>query len=187
MVFQTKITEQEKEQMFQWAREGVGYAEISKRLQGKISKQRVYQLCKREKIDSFSVRQEKELEAYTKRMKALYGPQWEDATWRKSAKITAAKAKYRAKKKASEYTKWGWNIEFEDLDWPDVCPVLGIELDYFADSRAENSVSFDRLDPTKGYVKGNVAVMSWRANRIKNDGTAEEHKAIYVYLKNNTL
>lgn len=101
--------------------------------------------------------------------------------------MSAAKAKLRQKKRAATYSKWSFDLEFEDLDWPDVCPVLGIELDYFNETMCDNSVSFDRIDSTKGYVKGNVAIISWRANRIKNDGTAEEHKAIYVYLKNNTL
>jgi hypothetical protein len=60
--------------------------------------------------------------------------------------------------------------------------LLGIELDYFAERTQENSPSFDRVDSSKGYVKGNVIVCSWRANRIKNDGTAEEHRKIYEFL-----
>jgi hypothetical protein len=32
-------------------------------------------------------------------------------------------------------------------------------------------------------VKGNVEVMSWRANRIKNNGTPEEHRKIANYLE----
>jgi hypothetical protein len=38
------------------------------------------------------------------------------------------------------------------------------------DSRA----SLDRIDNTKGYVPGNVVVVSYRANRIKSDATAQE-------------
>lgn len=38
--------------------------------------------------------------------------------------------------------------------------------------------------PTKkGYVKGNITVISNKANRIKNNGTAEEHEAIAKWLR----
>ncbi len=71
-----------------------------------------------------------------------------------------------------------WDLDFDDIHWPEFCPVLGIELDYGASwqdkSARECAPSFDRLDAAKGYVKGNVAIISMRANRIKNDATAEE-------------
>ena len=91
---------------------------------------------------------------------------------------------FRRKKQNARKTKWEWSIELSDLDFPKFCPVLGIELDWFAEARAENSPSIDRIDSTLGYVRGNVAVMSWRANRIKNDGTAEEHQKIATFLTN---
>jgi hypothetical protein len=90
--------------------------------------------------------------------------------------------KWRAKKYNAIRTGYEWSLEFSDLKWPTHCPMLGLELDYFAEYRSETSVSFDRLDSSKGYVKGNVVVVSWRANRIKNDGTAEEHRKIADYL-----
>lgn len=90
------------------------------------------------------------------------------------------------KRQNARHTGYEWNLKFEDITWPTHCPILGLELDYFADSRQENSVSFDRLDSTKGYCKGNVVIVSWRANRIKNDGTLEEHKKIVQYLEKNT-
>ena len=93
------------------------------------------------------------------------------------------KEKFR-NKKGNKYG-WEWTIEFGDLEFPSHCPVLGLELDYFTEGkgRLENSVSFDRVDPTKGYVKGNVIVMSWRANRIKNDGTFQEHQLIADFMR----
>lgn len=87
-------------------------------------------------------------------------------------------------KRANTKGKYPFDIGWADLTWPTVCPVLGIELDYYCDAgrRNDNSVSFDRIDPAKGYTKDNVRVMSWRANRIKNDGTAEEHRKIYEWM-----
>lgn len=70
-----------------------------------------------------------------------------------------------------------FDIEVEDLaPFPLYCPVLGIQLDWLADSRSgvDNSPSMDRLDPHKGYVAGNVTIISNRANRIKNDASLEE-------------
>lgn len=75
------------------------------------------------------------------------------------------------------------NLNYSDLTWPEVCPILGLTIDYYAESRQENSPSFDRINSNIGYLPGNVRVISWRANRIKNDGTAEEHKKIADYLE----
>jgi len=75
-----------------------------------------------------------------------------------------------------------FTIPFEDVEWPSHCPILGIEIDYESDRRSENSPSFIRISGSMGYVSGNVTVVSWRANRIKNDGTLEEHQAIVDYM-----
>lgn len=48
------------------------------------------------------------------------------------------------------------------------CPVLGSMLDFEGHGNS-NTPTLDRLFPHKGYVKGNVAIISMRANRIKND------------------
>lgn len=74
---------------------------------------------------------------------------------------------------------------------PEVCPVLGIKLNYTGTgiegwSRKDDSPSIDQIIPGKGYTEDNIVVISWRANRIKNDGTPEEHFAIYDYFSNLT-
>lgn len=183
MPFVEKITKEEKEQLFQWALEGVGYAEISNRLQNKISKQRVYQLCQKQQINSKEIQKAKKKKSHEERMFSLYGSKWNEDGWKKSEKLSAAKEKFRVKKKTATYTGWDFDIDFCDVDFPDVCPVLGIPLDYFAEQKSDNSISFDRVNSSKGYVKGNVVVMSWRANRIKNDGTADEHIKIAEFMK----
>jgi ribosomal protein L37E len=65
-----------------------------------------------------------------------------------------------------------------------LCPVLGIELrksGRFAATDA--SPSLDRIDSTKGYVPGNIAVISMRANSIKNTGSALEHEKIAAWMR----
>lgn len=62
------------------------------------------------------------------------------------------------------------------------CPLLGIELTYASyesgGNPPANYASLDRIDPSKGYVEGNVQILSFRANSIKSDATLEELKLI---------
>lgn len=65
-------------------------------------------------------------------------------------------------------------LEVSDIKIPEVCPVLGIPLVRTGGKRTSNSPSLDRIIPELGYVKGNVIVISWRANRIKSDASIDE-------------
>lgn len=182
MPFKSNLTDQEREQVLTWCKEGVYYAEIAKRLDYKISKQRVHQIAKKHKVDSKQIRQQKILEKHEEQMSSKWGENWKNKEWRKSAIYQAMREKFRNKQKNT--TNVDFTITFGEITFPTHCPILGIELDYFAPHRAENSPSFDRIDPSKGYISGNVAIISWRANRIKNDGTAEEHKKIAKFIEN---
>jgi len=65
------------------------------------------------------------------------------------------------------------------------CPIFGVELIYRnlrQGRRSPNSASVDRIDPTRGYVEGNMCIISSRANRIKNDATAAELRQIADWL-----
>lgn len=88
-------------------------------------------------------------------------------------------AKVRAKQKGLRFC-----ITKDDLVMPKLCPILGIEI-----KRAEgtgpsdHSPSLDRIEPELGYVPGNVAIISFRANQIKSNGTIEEHERVIEYMK----
>lgn len=63
------------------------------------------------------------------------------------------------------------------------CPVFGMPLEWSTyrgkgTGGIANSPSLDRIDPTKGYVKGNVWIISNKANSIKNNATHEELKLV---------
>jgi len=63
------------------------------------------------------------------------------------------------------------------------CPVLGIPLNWtcvrdVGNTTLTGSPSLDRIDPTKGYVRGNVWIISHRANSIKSNATHEELKLV---------
>ena len=72
----------------------------------------------------------------------------------------------------------GKNAEFASH-----CPVFGIALDWSSQrgngiKTLPNSPSLDRIDPERGYVKGNVWIISHRANTIKSDASHEELKLV---------
>lgn len=75
-----------------------------------------------------------------------------------------------------------FNLDVVDVVIPDVCPVLGIKLEWGCGRRQlDKSPTIDRVVPGSGYTKGNVKVISWRANRIKSDATPLELKAVADY------
>ena len=86
-------------------------------------------------------------------------------------------ARVRAKKNGLPFT-----ITREDVIIPDVCPVFGIKLERGSVKNRESSPSLDKLIPELGYVRGNIAVISWLANNIKNRGTAEQHRRIADWM-----
>ena len=71
-----------------------------------------------------------------------------------------------------------FNLTLEDIKVPEFCPILGIPLARSTGSHTDSSPSLDRIDPSLGYVRGNVIVISYRANRIKNDATIPELQKI---------
>lgn len=87
-------------------------------------------------------------------------------------------AKSRAKKSKIEFS-----IEIEDIIIPTHCPILGIKLEENVKIAKPNSYSIDRINSEKGYVKGNIQIISHRANAIKNDATVEELEQLVNYLK----
>lgn len=84
------------------------------------------------------------------------------------------RAKKRAKEKGLDF-----DITVEDIAIPEVCPVLGIPLIIAdKDCMSPNSPSLDKIHNELGYVKGNIIVVSLRANIIKGDATIEELRKV---------
>jgi hypothetical protein len=72
-----------------------------------------------------------------------------------------------------------------ELEYPEVCPILGTPLNYTPLGKKgpqPDSPSLDQIKPEGGYILGNVAVISYVANRIKNSGTALEHRLIADWM-----
>lgn len=76
-----------------------------------------------------------------------------------------------------------FNLTIEDIFIPEYCPVLNIELKVGDGKTHDNSPSLDRIVPELGYVKGNVMVVSHKANRIKNNAKTYELKRVYEFYE----
>ena len=153
----------------------------------------MWQSTNREKVNAkhkewYKVNKDKVLEKcrdYHKRYRdkiASYKKDWQVEDKQKYLeKHILMSAKDRAKRRNLDF-----DITIEDIVVPDVCPVLGIPIFVTNGSATDNSPSLDRIDNTKGYVKGNVFVISNRANTLKRDGNIIELAMIIDYIKRNS-
>lgn len=79
-------------------------------------------------------------------------------------------AKLNAKQQGVEFS-----ITEADIVIPTHCPYLGIELtNILGEGRVFSNYSIDRIDSSKGYVPGNIQVISDLANRMKQNATVEQ-------------
>jgi hypothetical protein len=69
--------------------------------------------------------------------------------------------------------------------WPSngLCPVFGMPLEAGIGFSHDGSPTLDRLNPAWGYERGNIAVISHKANRAKSGLTAEELERIARWMR----
>lgn len=89
-------------------------------------------------------------------------------------------AKQRARKRGLPF-----HLSVEDIIIPSHCPVLGIPLERKLKSHGPGlySPTLDKIIPERGYVRGNVWIISHRANLLKSNGTLEEMRKIVRCLE----
>jgi hypothetical protein len=95
-----------------------------------------------------------------------------------------SRAKVRAARKGLPFT-----ITLADIEavWPQngKCPVLNLAFMRGAASPAMASPSLERLDPQRGYEPDNIAIISFRANQLRNSATVAELEAVLTWMRNN--
>jgi hypothetical protein len=92
--------------------------------------------------------------------------------------LTAARK--RARDKGLDF-----NISKEDIIIPEMCPVLKIPFIFGTKGDYEQTPSLDRIDKDKGYIKGNVQIISKKANSMKNSGSKKELLLLANWIINN--
>lgn len=81
---------------------------------------------------------------------------------------------WNAKKRAKQFNL-EFNLELSDIIIPKYCPYLKVKLTRIqGDGRQPYNPSLDRIDPNKGYEKGNIEVISNKANIMKNNASVLE-------------
>jgi hypothetical protein len=124
--------------------------------------------------------------------------------WNASKKAAEAKQKWKDKNPkrawavyatgAAKFRALQKGLPFDlDKDYilsicSDECPIFGTQFVFTGNKRTTpESASLDRLDPAKGYVKGNVVVMSLKANTIKNAFSSEDVAAVAAWMRQKGL
>jgi len=79
----------------------------------------------------------------------------------------------RAAKRRAKAKSLPFDLKYTDISIPDFCPVLNVPISV-GTTNSPNSPTLDKIIPKHGYVKGNVMVISRRANTIKTDATPKE-------------
>ncbi|MHC2284454.1 hypothetical protein [Bradyrhizobium barranii] len=99
------------------------------------------------------------------------------------ARHQIAQIKHRAKKSGLTF-----DLTWESIVPPDNCPVFGTPLRLSGGTTAKgyqplpDAASVDRVDNRLGYVRGNVRVISFRANILKKDAAPEELRRLADWL-----
>ena len=91
-------------------------------------------------------------------------------------------SKYCAKRRGIYF-----DLKYTDFELPEYCPILGIKIEYEGDGNSPNHATLDRIDNSKGYIPGNIMIISRLANAMKNEATFEQLQSFitnYNYLIN---
>ncbi len=85
-------------------------------------------------------------------------------------------ARRRAAKRGLEYM-----IGRDDLKYDGFCPVFGWRFQI--GPRGPAMPTLDRIDSSRGYVPGNVMIISWRANLLKSNASLSEMENVLRYMR----
>lgn len=85
--------------------------------------------------------------------------------------------KHSAKRRNLEF-----NLEYTDIELPLTCPILNVPLAYKGNFQDPFYATIDRIDNSKGYIKGNIMVLSRLANCMKNSATNEQLKTFCINI-----
>ena len=70
---------------------------------------------------------------------------------------------------------------------PGFCPIYKVPLFVGKGVSTDNSPTLDRIDNNKGYIKGNIHIISRKANQMKSNGSFKDIEMLYNYMKKQYL
>jgi hypothetical protein len=123
--------------------------------------------CRNADSRRYRILHQSEIAALNKRWRIDHAPQ---LLWRN--------ARARASKRGLPF-----DLEPSDIFIPEHCPVLGIRLRPCSGRMHPANATIDRVVPALGYVKGNIAVISWRANCLKRDARVDELEHVAAWMR----
>jgi len=74
-----------------------------------------------------------------------------------------------------------FSLSVADIVIPTHCPIFGFEMK--PGGKRSTSPSIDRIDNSKGYIPGNIVVVSVKANHVKSDCTIAELKRMVEFYE----
>lgn len=80
-----------------------------------------------------------------------------------------------------------FNLELSDIIIPEFCPLLKCKLNTNYTNQCPTSPALDRINNNLGYIKGNVWVISHRANTVKSNCALDELRSIVKGLENKLI
>lgn len=175
-----------------------------KLIYGEVSDNRGYMICSRCKVDKqeseFVHGKTKCLKCYNKcrdyyatnRDREIARAQKGNA--KKERLVENAQKRRRVRENPVAYALWRvktrakqndipFDLTHDDIVIPEKCPVLGIRLEIGEGHAKDGSPSIDRLNPNLGYVRGNIRVISHKANTIKSNATLHELRSVVQYME----
>jgi len=108
-------------------------------------------------------------------------PGYHSIVWQRVKKDGRKEILKAARRRAQQRTR-PFDLCLKDIIIPEICPILGIRLVAGMDYPTESSPSLDEIVVGKGYVPGNIQIISRKANTMKSNATPEELKKFAEWI-----
>lgn len=105
---------------------------------------------------------------------SLSHPEWDAKVKKDWIKQNPEKRIFSSTKSRALKTGIPFDLDLSDIQIPEFCPYLGLRLSGLGGGRrTDNTPSIDKIDPEKGYVKGNIRIISNLANTMKQNASLD--------------